>query len=69
MKREALSTDKEQALTVLERMPNDCTIEDIQYELYVIEKVRRGLASIDRGEGIPHEQAKKRLGKCENRCQ
>ena len=23
-------------------MPEDCTIEDVQYHLYVLEKVRRG---------------------------
>jgi len=33
--------------SLLERLPEDSTYEDIQYHLYVIEKIRRG---IDRAE-------------------
>ena len=33
--------------SLLERLPDDSTYEDIQYHLYVVEKIRRG---IDRGE-------------------
>jgi len=33
--------------SLLERLPEDSTYEDIQYHLYVVEKIRRG---IDRAE-------------------
>jgi predicted transcriptional regulator len=45
----------------LARLPDDCTLEDVQYELYVMSKVRRGLGEIKRGKGIPHAQARKRM--------
>ncbi len=33
-----MSTVKEEVKSLLERLPRDCTIEDIQYHLYVLEK-------------------------------
>ena len=41
---------------LLKTLPDNCTIEDAMYELYVIWKIERGIASADRGEFIPHEQ-------------
>ena len=52
---------KEQVRKMLDQLPDDCSLEDIQYQLYLIEKVQRGLKSIDDGKGIPHEQVKKQL--------
>ncbi len=31
-----MNTVKEEVKTLLERLPDDCTIEDIQYHLYVL---------------------------------
>jgi predicted transcriptional regulator len=52
---------KEQVRKMLDQLPDDCSVEDVQYQLYLIEKVRRGLKSIDEGRGIPHDEVKKRL--------
>jgi predicted transcriptional regulator len=41
---------------LLERLPDDCTIEDVLYHLYVLDKIERGLAEADAGRTIPHEQ-------------
>jgi predicted transcriptional regulator len=54
---------KEEVAQLLERLPADSTLEDIQYHLYVLEKVHRGLDEIERGEGIAHEEAVQRLRK------
>jgi hypothetical protein len=32
------------------------TLEDVQYHLYVMEKVQRGFEEVDNGKGIPHDQ-------------
>ncbi|BAQ61199.1 prevent host death protein [Geminocystis sp. NIES-3708] len=32
---------------MLRKLPDDCTIEDIQYHLYVLGKVRQGLQFAD----------------------
>lgn len=47
---------KEKVRHLLDRLPDDCTIEDVQYHLYVIEKAQRGFDEIDNGNGIPHDQ-------------
>ncbi|MEB3119850.1 MAG: hypothetical protein VKL41_01330 [Snowella sp.] len=38
---------KEKIQSILNQLPDDCSIEDIQYHLYVLEKVRLGLQSAD----------------------
>ena len=42
---------------------DDCSIEDIQYHLYVNEKVNNGLAAADSEGTIPQEEVEQRLGK------
>ena len=54
-------TAKEKVLEVVTRMPDDSTLDDIGYELYVIESVEKGLAELDRGEYFTHEQARSRV--------
>jgi hypothetical protein len=41
-----MSTAKEEVEALLSKLPDDCSIEDIQYHLYVIEKVRIGLEAL-----------------------
>jgi hypothetical protein len=38
---------KQKIQSILNQLPDDCSIEDIQYHLYVLEKVRLGLQSAD----------------------
>jgi len=54
---------KDEVAHLLERLPEDSTLEDIQYHLYVLEKIHRGLEQVERGEVIPHEEAVARLKK------
>lgn len=58
-----MSIVKEEITSLLERLPNDASIEDVQYHLYVIDKVRKGLESIERDGGLTQEQVEERLGK------
>jgi len=37
---------KDQVRDAIEQLPEDCTAEDIHYRLYLIEKIRRGEASL-----------------------
>jgi hypothetical protein len=37
-----MSTTKDEVRRLLQKLPEDCTIEDVQYHLYALEKVRRG---------------------------
>ena len=54
-------TEKEEILALIERLPDDATIEDAIERLVVLYKVQHGLEQLDRGEGIPHEEAKRRI--------
>lgn len=56
-------TAKQAVLEMVARMPDDSTLDDIGYELYVIDSVRKGLDELDRGEYLTHEQARERLQK------
>ena len=58
-----MNTTKEKVQSLLNQLPDDCSIEDIQYHLYVIEKVSRGLKAADIEGGIIQEEAEERLSK------
>ena len=58
-----MGTAKEEVEALLSKLPDDCSIEDIQYHLYVIEKVRKGLHSADSEETLSQEEVERRLGK------
>jgi hypothetical protein len=58
-----MSAVKEEVMSMLERLPDDASIEDIQYHLYVMEKVQRGLESIEREGGLSQEEVEARLSK------
>jgi predicted transcriptional regulator len=49
-------TAKETVRALLRRLPDDCTLEDVQYHLYVLQAVARGEADDAAGRTIPHEQ-------------
>ena len=48
---------------MLKALPEDASLEDIQYHLYVLEKVKRGLRRADTESAMSHEDVKARLGK------
>ena len=38
-----MKTAKDEVRSLIDKLPDDCTLEDIQYHLYVVEKIRRGI--------------------------
>jgi len=54
---------KQETIELIKRLPDNCSLEDIMYELYFKQKVKRGLKELKEGKFIPHEEAKKRMGK------
>ena len=57
------TTIKRAVIEMIERLPEDASVEDIMAELYFRQKVDDGLRQLDAGLGIDHEEAKRRLGK------
>jgi len=37
-----MQTTKQEVSELLKRLPDDCTLEDVQYHLYVLQKIGRG---------------------------
>ena len=58
-----MSTAKEEVEALLKKLPDNCSLQDIQYHLYVIEKIRRGIERAEKEGTIPQEEAEKRLSK------
>ncbi len=48
-------------MDLVKRLPDDATLHDIAREIEFVAGVREGLAELDRGEGVPLEEVKKRL--------
>jgi hypothetical protein len=56
-------TEKQQVESLLHKLPDNCSLEDIQYHLYVLEKVQRGLEAARTGGALSQEAVERRLGK------
>jgi len=54
-------TPKQAAKELIEHLPDQASWNDIMYELYVKQKIEEGLADIEAGRTIPHEQVKAEL--------
>lgn len=46
---------------LIDELPDDATIADVQYRLYIIDAVNRGRDEIAAGSGIPHAQVASEL--------
>ena len=56
-----MATPKQAAKDLIEYLPDQASWNDIMYELYVKQKIEEGLADIEAGRTIPHEQVKAEL--------
>ena len=52
---------KQTVKELLERLPDDCSLEDVLYHLYVLQTVERGRADVAAGRTITHEQVDREL--------
>jgi predicted transcriptional regulator len=41
---------------LLDQLPDDCTIEDVLYHLYVLQEVELGRADVAAGRTVPHAE-------------
>lgn len=57
-----MGNPKDQVHALLQKLPEDASYEDIQYHLYVLEKVQRGLQRAELEGVVSHGDAKARLG-------
>ena len=55
-------TVRDRIMQALEDLPPDVTFEEAIERLVFLAKIDAGLAELDAGKGIPHDEAKRRLG-------
>jgi predicted transcriptional regulator len=58
-----MSTAKEEVRKMLDQLPDDASFEDIQYHIYVREKIERGLKDIQDGRVLSQEDVEERMSK------
>jgi hypothetical protein len=63
LKETIMSTVKQDVESLLKRLPDTVSVEDIQYHLYVLDKVRRGLEDARVNGTLSQEEVESRFGK------
>ena len=62
-----MSAAKQEVEALLDKLPDDCTLEDVQYHLYVLEKIQRGGHSAEESGTVSQADAEARLAKWRTR--
>lgn len=57
-----MSPTKQTAINLINSLPDDCTLDDIQYHLFVRRSVERGLQDIDAGRVLSVDEMERRVG-------
>ena len=53
---------RDRMVEAIRELPADATVDDAIERLVFLAKIEEGLAQLDRGEGVPHDEVKRRLG-------
>ena len=54
---------KQTVRDILDRLPDDCSLDDVLYHLYVVNAVKRGKAEVAAGETVSHDDVARELRK------
>ncbi|HLX85451.1 MAG TPA: hypothetical protein VKR59_16230 [Terriglobales bacterium] len=58
-----MSNVKQDVESLLKRLPDDVSVEDLRYHLHVLDKVRRGLEDARVNGTLSQEEVESRFGK------
>jgi predicted transcriptional regulator len=56
------TNSRDRMIEALRELPPDATVDDAIERLVFLAKIEAGLTELDRGEGIPHDEVRRRLG-------
>ena len=56
-----MSQVRDEMKKLIEELPEEATWDDLMYQVYVRQKIDKGLTALKHGETLSHEEAKKRL--------
>jgi predicted transcriptional regulator len=54
-----MKTAKEEVRDLLEKIPENASFDDIQYHIYIRQKVQKGLEAAERGKVFSREEAER----------
>ena len=52
---------KQRVRDLLDLLPDDCTLQDVLYQLFVEQRIEAGVADADAGNVVPHGEVFERL--------
>jgi predicted transcriptional regulator len=58
-----METAKEELRRILESLPDDATLEDIQYRIYVRQAIAAGVRDIDEERVVSQEEVERRMSR------
>ena len=58
-----MDTAKEEVRRILESLPDDATLEDIQYRIYVRQAIAAGVRDIDQGRIVSQDEVERRMSR------
>lgn len=58
-----MATAKQDVQQLLDKLPEDSTYEDIQYHIYVRQKVAKGLEDVKEGRVLSRDEIEERMGR------
>ncbi|MFQ5674209.1 MAG: hypothetical protein ACE5G9_14100 [Nitrospinales bacterium] len=58
-----MANSREDAIKLIQGLDENCSLDDIQYHLYVKQKVESGLQALDEERFLTPEEVKRKLGK------
>ena len=58
-----MNAAKQEVMRILERLPEDASFEDIQYHIYVRQKIEHGLEDAEAGRTLSEEEFDQRMAK------
>ena len=58
-----METAKEEVRRILDLLPDDATLEDIQYRIYVRQAIAAGLRDVDQGRVVSQEEVERRMSR------
>lgn len=58
-----MESAKEEVIRLLSSLPDDCSLEDIQYHLYVLQKIEHGLRDAKEGRVYSPEEIERQMAK------
>jgi predicted transcriptional regulator len=58
-----MNSVKQQLREILDQLPDDCSFDDVHYQLYVVETIRKRAKAADRGDFASQAEVEQRLSK------